>query len=75
MSGAPLANIADLMGHSDLATTQVYAKVQIEHLREAVNQLAPLVPVSLSDGASLKRVTSDESPGETSPKLLETNDL
>jgi integrase/recombinase XerD len=44
MAGVPLAEIADLMGHRDLATTQIYAKVQIEHLREAVSRLSPLVP-------------------------------
>jgi site-specific recombinase XerD len=28
MAGVSLADIADLMGHKDLATTQVYAKVE-----------------------------------------------
>jgi site-specific recombinase XerD len=44
MAGVPLANIADLMGHCDLATTQIYAKVQIDHLREAVSRISALVP-------------------------------
>lgn len=44
MAGVPLANIADLMGHADLATTQIYAKVEMTHLREAVGRLSPLVP-------------------------------
>ncbi|MGB6993827.1 MAG: tyrosine-type recombinase/integrase [Thermoanaerobaculia bacterium] len=43
MQGVRLADIADLMGHKDLATTQIYAKVQIEHLRTAVERLGPLV--------------------------------
>ena len=44
MSGVPLANIADLLGHADFPTTQIYARVQMEHLREAVNRLSPLLP-------------------------------
>ncbi len=44
MAGVPLAHIADLMGHKDLATTQIYAKVEVEHLREAVSRLSPLFP-------------------------------
>jgi integrase len=43
MAGVSLADIADLLGHKDLATTQVYAKVHQEHLRQAVAKLAPLV--------------------------------
>jgi integrase len=44
MAGVSLADIADLMGHKDLATTQIYAKVQQEHLRKEVAKLAPLAP-------------------------------
>lgn len=43
MAGVSLADIADLLGHKDLATTQIYAKVQQEHLRAAVSKLTPLV--------------------------------
>ena len=43
MAGVNLADIADLLGHKDLATTQIYAKVQQEHLRQAVSKLTPLV--------------------------------
>ena len=42
MAGAPLAEIADLMGHGDLATTQIYAKVQVAYLRQAMERLSPL---------------------------------
>lgn len=45
MAGVPLASIAELMGHADLATTQIYAKVQMEHLRDEVGRLASLVEV------------------------------
>jgi hypothetical protein len=38
-----LADIGDLLGRKDLATTQIYTKVQQEHLRTAVSQLNPLV--------------------------------
>ena len=43
MAGVNLADIADLLGHKDLATTQIYAKVQQEHLRTAITKLAPIV--------------------------------
>ncbi len=43
MAGVNLADIADLMGHKDLATTQIYAKVQQEHLRSVIARLAPVV--------------------------------
>ena len=43
MAGVNLADIADLLGHKDLATTQIYAKVQQEHLRSIVSKLTPLV--------------------------------
>lgn len=42
MAGVSLADIADLMGHKDLATTQIYAKVHQQHLRTAVGKLAPI---------------------------------
>lgn len=71
MAGVPLTSIADLMGHADLATTQIYAKVQIEHLREAVGRLAPLVP----DRPSLESVTPGGSSPGGSSKLLESEEL
>ena len=43
-----LADIADLMGHKDLATTQIYAKVEQEHLRSIIDKLTPLVPPQVS---------------------------
>jgi integrase/recombinase XerD len=43
MSGVNLADIADLMGHKDLATTQIYAKVEQTHLRAIISRLSPLV--------------------------------
>jgi integrase/recombinase XerC/integrase/recombinase XerD len=43
MAGVSLADIGDLLGHKDLATTQIYAKVQQEHLRTMVSKLNPLV--------------------------------
>jgi len=43
MAGVNLADIGDLLGHKDLATTQIYAKVQQEHLRTAISKLKPLI--------------------------------
>ncbi len=70
MAGVPLANIADLMGHRDLATTQIYAKVQIDHLRDAVSHLTPLVP-----DVSLQCVTPALPSKGSRPKLLSTSEL
>jgi hypothetical protein len=33
-----------LMGHKDLATTQIYARVEQQHLREVVSKLTSLIP-------------------------------
>jgi hypothetical protein len=75
MAGVPLANIADLMGHKDLATTQIYAKLEVEHLREAVSRLSSLVPEREEKKVSRKDVTPARlSPGR-SRKLLKANDL
>ena len=45
------ADIADLLGHKDLATTQIYAKVHQEHLRRAVSRLNPLTSNGDADPA------------------------
>lgn len=47
MAGASLADIGDLLGHKDLATTQIYAKVHQEHLRTVIAKLTPM-----ADGVS-----------------------
>jgi hypothetical protein len=44
------------MGNKDLATTQIYAKVEQEHLRAVVTKLTPLI----SDQVSLKSVTQED---------------
>lgn len=53
-SGTSLADIADLLGHKDLATTQIYAKVQREHLEKQVGRLGvnlrPLLRPLLTEG-------------------------
>ena len=71
MAGVNLADIADLLGHKDLATTQIYAKVQQEHLRSVIGKLSGLVP----NDASLKCVTQDDSEGVADRKLLSDNKL
>lgn len=43
MAGVSLADIGDLLGHKDLATTQIYAKVHQEHLRGVISKLTSLV--------------------------------
>jgi site-specific recombinase XerD len=56
MAGVSLADIGDLLGHKDLATTQIYAKVQQEHLRTMISKLTPLV--------------GDPKPIKRSPRLI-----
>lgn len=54
MAGVSLADIGDLLGHTDLATTQIYAKVQQEHLRAMASKLNSLVG-EVEDGKSRPR--------------------
>jgi integrase len=75
MAGVSLADIADLLGHKDLATTQIYAKVQQEHLRTVVGKLTGLLPAAKSTDASLKRVTHGDHPSIDDRKLLTNGDL
>jgi integrase len=40
MSGVPLPQIMDLLGHTDVKTTQIYVHVAPKHLRDAIGKLA-----------------------------------
>ena len=76
MAGANLADIADLLGHKDVATTQIYAKVQQEHLRTVIGKLTGLVPAAAkSSDASLKRVTQVDPISNEDQKFLTEGDL
>ncbi|MCI0421974.1 MAG: tyrosine-type recombinase/integrase, partial [Acidobacteria bacterium] len=55
MAGVSMADIADLMGHKDLATTQIYAKVEQQYLRAVVNKLTPLIPDRVHSKVALRR--------------------
>jgi hypothetical protein len=54
------------MGHKDLATTQIYAKVEQQHLRSVINKLTPLVPVEVSPESVTRRTNAQDG----KPKLL-----
>ena len=58
MAGVSLADIADLLGHKDLATTQIYAKVHQDHLRTAISRLGP--------------IATEFPPKRVAPRLLDT---
>jgi integrase len=71
MAGVSLADIADLLGHKDLATTQIYAKVHQEHLRSVIAKLAPVV----SDATDVKPkgIPADAAPDKRAVRgLLES---
>ncbi len=73
MAGVNLADIADLMGHKDLATTAIYAKVQQEHLRAMIGKLGPLVPIP--DDVSIKCVDQGDFGDPEIQKLLPYSNL
>lgn len=75
MAGVSLADIADLLGHKDLSTTQIYAKVQQEHLRSVVGKLTGLLPGAEKGDASLKRVTQGDDASDNDQKLLTAGEL
>ena len=68
MAGVSLADIADLLGHKDLATTQIYAKVHQEHLRSVIAKLAPVV----SDATDVrpKGIPADAAPDKRAVRGL-----
>jgi len=39
MAGVDLPTIKELMGHSDISTTMIYAHLHPDHLKKAVNKL------------------------------------
>lgn len=59
MAGVSLADIADLLGHKDLATTQIYAKVHQEHLRTVISKLG--LPGAVGE-PSLRHLLPDSTP-------------
>jgi len=75
MAGVPLANIADLMGHKDLAITQIYARVEMAQLRDAVSRLSPLISIGELEPVSPDCVTRASFSPRGSRKLLKEKDL
>jgi integrase len=71
MAGSSLADIADILGHRNLSTTKIYAKVEQEHLRSVISKLGTVVPVNVSP----KSVTQQEIPKKEDSKLLTTGNL
>ena len=69
MAGVPLPNIADLMGHRDLKTTQIYAKVEVEHLREALRHLGGLLPNEVPPVCATHRLPAEKGAAKSSSKM------
>ena len=40
-NGADLRSVQEMMGHSDIATTQYYAKLGLAHMRTVYNKAHP----------------------------------
>ena len=71
MTGTPLATIADLMGHADLSTTQIYAHVQMDHLRDATSRLAHLLPTMTPENDTRADLGNGREAKLLTPKKLE----
>ena len=71
MRGARRADIADLMGHRDPRTTDIYTRVLADHLRAAVNRLEKVIPETVPP----KRATQAILRGGRIPKALKCKEL
>jgi hypothetical protein len=49
------------MGHKDLATTQIYARVEQQHLREVVSKLTPLISDEVAPKSGTRRSFEEKS--------------
>lgn len=54
MSGVDLTTLAELLGHSDVKTTQIYAQVSTEHLKSAVAKLKYVTTILREDGSETR---------------------
>ena len=70
-AGTGLADLKDLLGDEDIKTTRIYAAVEQEGLRTAVNRLAEI----FSPVLSLRDVTRPENAGKEDEKSFDPNEL
>ena len=43
-AGIDIIYIRDILGHTDLATTEIYARMNLEHLQDALENAYPELP-------------------------------
>jgi len=53
--GVPLYTIKELLGHSSIATTEIYSHLNVETLRDAIGKLDSLHPALLPKGEVVKQ--------------------
>jgi len=75
VSGANLRVVQQLLGHSDLATTQVYLAITDESLRDAVNGLDKKVKQGTRDARKLEYIYHASTELSPEPPLFDPNSL
>jgi hypothetical protein len=68
-------SLADTLGHKDLATTQIYAMVQQEHLRTVIGKLNGCCPAQIPTMRHSKCVTHADHPAIDDRRLLTDGNL